>query len=105
MNDTLWIHHARPRSGWYRLPEQERRALRARWSALDAQATTGGAVRIGDYAVRGQSDFATVEVWQFATPEDIHGFWERRVAADYAVWFAFANQVGVSAPPAAEEQP
>ena len=103
MNDTLWIHHARPRSTWYRLPEDERHALLARWAAIDAQATDDGAVRVGSYAVRGQSDFATVEIWQFPTPEDIHGFWEQRVSADYAVWFAFANQVGVAVPAVAEK--
>ncbi|MDV3125770.1 hypothetical protein M1247_12655 [Mycobacterium sp. 21AC1] len=98
MNDTLWIHHARPRSNWYRLPENEQHALLARWSAVEEQATANGAVHVGNYAVRGQSDFATVDIWKFATPEDIHGFWERKVAADYAVWFAFANQIGVTIP-------
>lgn len=98
MSNTLWIHHARPRSSWYRLLEEERQTLLARWASLDSGAIDDGATRVGTYAVRGQSDYATVEVWQFDAPESVHAFWERRVAADYAVWFAFANQIGIGEP-------
>lgn len=95
MNGIIWIHQARARTSWYSLEETRKVELRATWSRLDALAAAKGATRVGDYTIRGQSDFSTLEVWQFADPESVYDFWAKRVQADYAVWFAFSNQLGV----------
>jgi hypothetical protein len=98
MNKTLWIHHARPRPTWYELEPAEKSNLRDRWSRLDAQATQDGAQQLGTFSVRGQSDYSVVSIWQFVSPEAVHQFWSERVAAEYATWFAFSNEIAVSAP-------
>lgn len=95
MTSTIWIHQARPRPAWYGLDAAHKDELRNAWRALDAAAVDGGAERVGGYSIRGQSDFSTLEVWRFAGPEEAFEFWARRVEADYAVWFAFSNQLGV----------
>jgi hypothetical protein len=71
--------------------------LRARWRASNTAAENAGAECVGEYSVRGQSDFSTVEVWRFDSPETAFDFWDQRVKEDYAVWFAFSNQLGVTA--------
>ena len=96
MTAVIWIHQARPRTSWYSASEEEKSALLQRWSASDAEALAAGSDRIGTYSVRGQSDYSTVELWRFASPELAFDFWERRVRDDYAVWFAFSNQLGVA---------
>ena len=95
MNGIIWIHQARPRTSWYSLEQARKVELRATWLTLDAEAAAMGAARVGDYTIRGQSDYSTLEVWQFADPECVYDFWAKRVQADYAVWFAFSNQLGV----------
>jgi hypothetical protein len=96
MTTTIWIHQARPRTAWYELGDEKKRELRDRWNSLDTAAVESGAEHVGTYSVRGQSDYSTVEVWRFESPERVFDFWNARVAADYAVWFAFSNQVGSS---------
>ena len=96
MTAVVWIHQARPRTSWYTVAEDEKAALRRRWRASDDEAVAAGSERIGTYSVRGQSDYSTVELWRFAGPELAFDFWERRVREDYAVWFAFSNQLGVA---------
>jgi hypothetical protein len=98
MTDTLWVHQARPRTPWYGLQPEQKTKLLAQWSDLDAASESAGAKLVGKYSIRGQSDFSTIEIWRFDSPEEAFTFWSDRVAADYAVWFAFSNQVGVSFP-------
>lgn len=98
MTDSIWVHQARPRTTWYGLDEERRVELRETWAKLDEKAARRGAERIGTYAIRGQSDYSMLEVWRFGAPEAIHEFWAERVQADYAVWFAFSNQLGAAFP-------
>jgi hypothetical protein len=98
MTSTLWAHQARPRTSWYGLDPVEQKVLLDRWDALNEEAVAAGAERVGTYAIRGQSDFSTLDVWIFPSPDDVFRFWEARVLADYVVWFAFSNQVGTALP-------
>lgn len=100
MTDTVWIHQARPRTAWYDLDEEARAQLRSKWAATDAASRS--AIRIGEYSIRGQSDYSTVELWSFPSSDEAYTFWEARVRTDYAVWFAFSNQLGVPMPAARE---
>lgn len=92
MSDVIWIHKFRARSEWYGLDERQRSELAATWHAAD-QASTGAEL-VGRYSVRGQSDFSEVEIWSFATVEDVFDFWENRVSAGYTTWFTFENLFG-----------
>lgn len=93
---SLWIHQSRPRPSWYELDRSSQAELRARWGELDTEAVAGGAERVGEYTIRGQSDYATLEVWKFASPEESFAFWSDRVAAEYSTWFTSSNQLGTS---------
>lgn len=98
MNTTIWIHYARPRSSWYELPEDTRTELEQRWAGVDAEAVEAGAQSLGSYFVRGQSDYSTVDVWSFDGYEAAYTHWTARVAAGYAEWFEFSNNVGNRVP-------
>jgi len=104
MTETIWIHQARPRTSWYALSPAEKHDLRTQWKALDEAASATGAEKLGEYSIRGQSDYSTVELWRFTGPEKAFEFWDDRVRADYAVWFAFSNQLGVEAGPDGGEE-
>lgn len=93
---TIWIHQTRPRTTWYELDRAVRAEKRARWAELDRAACAQGAERVGEYSIRGHSDYSTLEVWKFASPEDSLHFWNERVAADYSIWFTSANQLGTT---------
>lgn len=93
-NNTLWIHHARPRSSWYELPAEAKATYLDRWAAIDAAAMAAGATSSGAHTVRGQSAYSTVEVWNFANYDAAYDFWGEKVAAEYGRWFVFANSVG-----------
>lgn len=94
MNTTVWIHYARPRSAWYELPDQTRTELQRTWAALDSHAQSAGAQSMGSFFVRGQSDYSTVEIWSFTGYEAAYEHWAAKVAAGYAEWFEFSNNVG-----------
>ncbi|MBB4683164.1 hypothetical protein [Amycolatopsis jiangsuensis] len=94
MNDVIWIHKSRARHAWYGLDERQRAEFAETWHAADRRGAGAGAELIGRYSVRGQSDFSTVEVWSFASVEDVFAFWENRVSAGYTRWFAFENLFG-----------
>ena len=96
MTDTVWIHQARPRPPWYELDSAAKDELLKEWRDLDARAIESGAESLGSYSIRGQSDFSTVEIWGFSSPENVFYFWADRIEANYAVWFAFSNQLGVA---------
>lgn len=96
MSESLWIHYARPRPHWYRLTAAQQQGKKARWAALAEQAMQQGATCVGHYHVRGQHDFETVEVWQFATPEAAFAYWASLTASAYNEWFAFSNNVGIT---------
>lgn len=98
MNTTIWIHYARPRSSWYGLPEDSRADLIRRWAAVDADAVGNGAQSLGSYFVRGQSDYSTVDLWSFDGYEAAYDHWTAKVAAGYAEWFEFSNNVGNRVP-------
>jgi hypothetical protein len=96
----VWIHYARPRSSWYGLDGAEQGRLREKWAAVDAATAVEGGQPQGTYQVRGQSDYSTVELWRFPSYDAAYAHWSAKLAAGYAQWFAFANNVGatVSAP-------
>ncbi|KGT94312.1 hypothetical protein NG99_09150 [Erwinia typographi] len=96
MSESLWIHYARPRPHWYRLSAEQQQEKRQGWATLAQQAIQQGATRVGKYHVRGQHDFETVEVWQFATPEAAFAYWASLTTAAYNEWFAFSNNVGMA---------
>lgn len=98
MNDTIWIHYARPRTSWYELDEPQRAEHEAAWRSLDAAALDAGATTQGSFSVRGQSDYSTVQVWTFPSYDAVYDYWESKVEHGYAQWFDFANQVGKSLP-------
>jgi hypothetical protein len=94
MNPILWLHHSRPRSRWYELPTAERERLLAGWQALDNASVQAGGEHLGDYRVRGQSDWSTVSVWRFPDVDAVFAHWQERVRAGYSTWFAFGNAMG-----------
>jgi hypothetical protein len=94
----VWIHYARPRSRWYSLDGAEQSSLRERWAAVDAASASGGGQPQGTFQVRGQSDWSTVELWRFPSYDAAYAHWSAKLAAGYAQWFAFANNVGAAVP-------
>jgi hypothetical protein len=92
----VWIHYARPRSRWYALDPAEQDRLREEWAAVDAASASDGGEPQGVFRVRGQSDYSTVELWRFRSYDSAYAHWAARLAAGYAQWFAFANNVGVA---------
>lgn len=94
MNPILWLHHSRPRSRWYDLPAPERERLLGQWSDVDEASRGAGAEHVGDYRVRGQSDWSAVSVWRFPDVDAVLEHWQARVQAGYSTWFAFANSMG-----------
>lgn len=101
MTESIWIHYARPRPHWYGLDEAEQAALKGKWRAITDAARAEGASFVGSYHVRGQHDFETVEVWKFPSAEAAFDHWTKLTAAAYNEWFAFANNIGLAAEPAA----
>jgi hypothetical protein len=95
MSDVVWIHYARPRTPWYELSDEERSAHLSDWTRARRQSLEAGAQHLGDFHVRGQSDYSTAEVWTFGSAEDAFDHWARLTATGYAEWFAFANNVGL----------
>lgn len=98
MNNTIWIHYARPRSSWYELDKARQAELERKWADVDTAAVGSGAQSLGNYFVRGQSDYSTVHVWSFAGYEAAYAHWTAKVAAGYAEWFEFSNNVGNRTP-------
>jgi len=96
MPESIWIHYARPRPHWYRLVPQEQQEKRANWANLAQLARAKGAIFVGQYHVRGQHDFETVEIWRFASPEAAFAYWASLTAAAYNEWFAFSNSIGMA---------
>lgn len=94
MTPVLWLHHARPRPHWYDLADAEREHLLEQWRTLDAASVTAGGEPLGDYRVRGQSDWSTVSAWRFPDVDAAYAHWQGRVRAGYSTWFAFANSLG-----------
>jgi hypothetical protein len=96
MNTVVWIHYARPRPHWYALGATDQAAHRSTWASVAAASAEGGAHHVGRYHVRGQHDYETVEIWQFASAERAADHWARLTAAGYNEWFAFANNLGLA---------
>lgn len=96
MTESIWIHYARPRPHWYALGEAEQARRRASWANVAAASREAGAVFLGNYHVRGQHDFETVEIWRFVDAEAAFDHWARLTAAAYNEWFAFANNIGLA---------
>ena len=92
--ETVWIHYARPRPAWYGLSEEERLELRRRWDEIAAGAMADSAIRVGRYHIRGQHDFETVEIWQFASAEAAFDHWAELSSLAYGEWMASSNNVG-----------
>lgn len=95
MSDVLWIHRSRPRSGWYELSDEARAQHRSRWTETRRDAMKAGGQHLGEFGVRGESDFSTTEVWLFPTPEAVFDHWAALTSAGYAEWFVCANSVGL----------
>lgn len=94
MTRTVWIHYARPRTRWYRLDPADRLEHLRHWLEVDQESAAVGGRRQGSFHIRGQSDFATVEIWTFPDVDAAFAHWAAKVDAGYANWFAFANNVG-----------
>lgn len=96
MSDSIWIHYARPRSHWYRLSAGQKQEKQAQWQEIAKAASEQGAQLMGQYHIRGQHDFQTVEIWHFSSAEAAFDYWNQLTAASYNEWFAFSNNVGLS---------
>jgi hypothetical protein len=99
MTESIWIHYARPRPHWYQLGEAEQASRKKDWADIAAVSREAGAVFIGNYHVRGQHDFETVEIWRFPYAEAAFDHWARLTAAAYNEWFAFSNNIGLAMEP------
>ncbi len=95
MSDWIWIHHSRARPHWYELDETTRTGKLAEWKAIRAESEAGGGSCHGRYHVRGQSDYATVEIWNFPSADQAFDHWSRLTRAGYAEWFVSANNIGL----------
>jgi hypothetical protein len=95
MTDWIWIHYARARPHWYELPAAERAAKLAAWTSVCEESQASGGISQGRFHVRGQSDFATVETWNFASADAAFDHWSRLTRAGYAEWFVSANNIGL----------
>ena len=95
MAESVWIHYARPRPHWYALNEVQQADLRRTWHEIGEKSCQSGAEPLGQYHVRGQNDFETVEIWRFANAERAFDHWARLTAAGYGEWFAFSNNIGL----------
>lgn len=93
---TVWIHYARARTRWYETEPSIRAANSTAWEMVDQRSFESGGELNGVFHVRGQSDWTTVEIWSFPTPETAFDHWARKVDAGYAQWFAFSNNLGTS---------
>jgi hypothetical protein len=96
MSATIWIHYSRPRPQWYRLSAEQQSERRDAWHTVEKVSIEGGAKRVGSYHIRGQHDFQTVDLWQFASPEAAFDHWARLTAVGYNELFAFSNNVGMA---------
>ncbi|MBB3455003.1 hypothetical protein FHT86_003302 [Rhizobium sp. BK313] len=96
MSESIWIHYSRPRPHWYRLTAEQQAEKKAGWALVEKASIDAGATRVGSYHVRGQHDFQTVDIWQFASPEAAFDHWARLTSAGYNELFAFSNNVGIA---------
>lgn len=94
MSDLLWIHYSRPRTAWYELAAQERATRSAAWAQVRATSEKAGGRPLGEFTVRGQSDYSTAELWLFPTADGAFDHWQRLSAEGYAEWFVAANSLG-----------
>ena len=95
MSDWIWINYTRARPHWYELDESLRAAKLAGWNAIRADSTAQGGTCHGRYHVRGQSDYATVETWNFPSADAAFDHWSRLTRDGYAEWFVSANNIGL----------
>jgi hypothetical protein len=95
MRDVLWIHYARPRSPWYELDAAAREEYLAQFELVRNESSAAGGEYNGTFHVRGSSDYSTVELWLFPDADAAFAHWSRLSEADYAKWFAFANNIGL----------
>jgi hypothetical protein len=96
MTAVVWIHYARPRPHWYALNEIDQAACKTSWKEIARASENSGAERVGQFHVRGQHDYETVEIWRFANAEAAADHWSRLTAFGYNEWFAFANNIGLA---------
>jgi hypothetical protein len=94
MSEVIWIHFALPRTAWYGQSGDRRRELQRQWADVGAVSRGQGASSGGQYHVRGQSDYSTVEVWRFTDAEAAFDHWARLTAAGYSEWFQSSNSLG-----------
>jgi hypothetical protein len=97
LTECIWIHYARPRPHWYRLSKDEEEKKEASWASVKEASKAAGAQSLGRYHIRGQHDFETVELWRFPDAEAAFDHWARLTAAAYNEWFAFSNNIGLTA--------
>jgi hypothetical protein len=95
MTDWIWIHYTRARPHWYELPDAERALRLAAWKAIARATEVAGGVFHGRFNVRGQSDFAHVETWNFPSADAAFDHWSRLTRAGYAEWFVSSNNIGL----------
>ena len=95
MSDWIWINYTRARPHWYELDASLRAGKLAEWNAIRADSLKQGGVFHGRYHVRGQSDYAIVETWNFPSADAAFDHWSRLTRAGYAEWFVSANNIGL----------
>ncbi len=99
MTESIWIHYARPRPHWYQLAKEEQEKRLANWEGVAEASKAAGGQSLGRYHIRGQHDFETVELWRFPNAEAAFDHWARLTGGAYNEWFAFSNNIGLTAEP------
>jgi hypothetical protein len=94
---TAWVHQSRPRPHWYALDQGARASLRAAWLVCLCASVKEGAVCLGRYSVRGQSDFERMELWRFEDVSGIERHWNRLKEAHYCDYMDTSNTLGMPA--------
>jgi hypothetical protein len=95
MSDWIWIHYTRARPHWYELEVADRDAKLHAWARVRGESERLGGRCHGRYHIRGQSDYTTVEIWNFQSVEHAFDHWSRLTSAGYAEWFLSANNIGL----------
>jgi hypothetical protein len=93
-SDVLWIHYCRPRSAWYQLADETRRAAEMQWQAVRHESERDGGRCEGRYRCRGLSDFEHVEVWHFKSIELVERHWSALERAGYTDLVVSHNLIG-----------
>jgi len=95
MLNWVWVHYARPRPSWYGTNDDAKQAMLEQCAAVTSDSEAAGARKLGHWSVRGQSDFSTVEIWEFPSAEAALSHWDALAAIGYRDLFTSANSIGM----------